>query len=118
MKTKLFYSIQEVSDITKIPPSLIMHYIRVKDKTICPEQYPDINPKRVKGEYMFTKRDIDELFRFIDKKNDESWEKWQLRLIKESMAKKNLKQVSHTLPRLKVIKGKKYKNKDKDKNTD
>jgi len=52
---------------------------------------------------------IDEILRFIDKRKDESWEKWQLRVIKETMAKRESKQ--DTRPRrradLRIIKGKK-----------
>ena len=111
MNTKIFYTIDEVSRITKLPQNLIMHYIRVLKKTIAPEHYPDINPRQVKGEYLFTRKDIDEILRFIDKRKDESWEKWQLRVIKETMAKRESKQ--DTRPRrradLRIIKGKKGK---------
>ena len=109
LNTKIFYTINEVSKITKLPESLIRHYIRVLKKTIAPEHYPDINPRQVKGEFLFTRKDIDEILRFIDKRKDESWEKWQLRVIKETMAKRESKQ--DTRPRrradLRVIKGRK-----------
>ena len=109
MNTKIFYTIDEVSKITKLPQNLIMYYIRVLKKTIAPEHYPDINPRQVKGKYLFTQKDIDEILRFIDKRKDESWEKWQLRVIKETIAKRESKQDarSHRRADLRLIKGKK-----------
>ena len=109
LNTKIFYTIDEVSKITKLPQNLILHYIRVLKKTIAPEHYPKINPRQVKGEYLFTQKDIDEILRFIDKRKDESWEKWQLRIIKETMAKRESKQDSRHQKRtdLRLIKGKK-----------
>jgi len=109
LNTKIFYTIDEVSKITKLPQNLIMHYIRVLKKTIAPEHYPDINPRQVKGKYLFTRKDIDEILRFIDKRKDESWEKWQLRVIKETMAKRESKQDvrPHRRVDLRLIKGKK-----------
>ena len=84
----------------------------MKKKTIAPEHYPDINPRYIKGKLLFTRKDIDELLRFIDKRKDESWEKWQLRIIKETMAKRELKKEKHPArrPDLRIIKGKKKDN--------
>ena len=109
LNTKIFYTIDEVSKITKLPQNLIMHYIRVLKKTIVPEHYPNITPRQVKGEYLFTQKDIDEILSFIDKRKDESWEKWQLRIIKEIMAKRESKQDVRPQKRadLRLIKGKK-----------
>jgi DNA-binding transcriptional MerR regulator len=109
LNTKIFYTIDEVSKITTLPQNLIRHYIRVLKKTIAPEHYPNINPRQVKGEYLFTQKDIDEILRFIDKRKDESWEKWQLRVIKETMAKRESKQDARPRRRadLRIIKGKK-----------
>ena len=112
LKSKIFYTIDEVSRITKLPEPLIHYYIRVRKITIAPEHYPDINPRYVKGKLLFTRKDIDELLRFIDKRKDESWEKWQLRIIKEVMAKRELKEEKHPpkRPDLRIIKGKKKDN--------
>lgn len=111
MTSKIFYTIYEVSKITKLPEPLIHYYIRIREKTIAPEHYPDINPRYVKGKLLFTRKDIDELLRFIDKRKDESWEKWQLRIIKEINAKRELKEEKHPKrPDLRVIKGKKQDN--------
>jgi len=109
LNTKIFYTIGEVSKITKLPQNLIRHYIRVLKITLAPEHYPDIKPRQIKGEYLFTRKDIDEILRFIDKRKDESWEKWQLRIIKETMAKRECKQDKHPLRKadLRIIKGKK-----------
>jgi len=108
LTSKIFYTIDEVSRITKLPEPLIHYYIHVRKITIAPEHYPDINPRYVKGKLLFTRKDIDELLRFIDKRKDESWEKWQLRIIKEVMAKRELKEDKHPKrPDLKIIKGKK-----------
>jgi DNA-binding transcriptional MerR regulator len=109
LNTKIFYTIDEVSTITKLPQNLIRHYIRVLKKTIAPEHYPDINPRQVKGEYLFTRKDIDEILRFIDKRKDETWEKWQLRVIKETMAKRELDKEKRPprRPDFTIIKGKK-----------
>ncbi len=103
------YTIDEVSKITKLPQNLIRHYIRVLNKTLAPEHYPDIHPRQVKGKYLFTRKDIDEILRFIDKRKDESWEQWQLRIIKETMAKREFKQDKRPLRKadLRIIKGKK-----------
>jgi hypothetical protein len=107
---KIFYTIDEVSEITRLPQSLIQHYIRVKKVTISPEHYPDIHPRLKKGELLFTRKDIDELLRFVDKRRDESWERWQLRRIEEIRAKKKL-QENRPLrkPDLRIIRGKKEK---------
>jgi len=109
LNTKIFYTIDEVSKITKLPQNLIRHYIRVLKITLSPEHYPDIKPRQVKGEFLFTRKDIDEILRFIDKRKDESWEKWQLRVIKETMAKRESKQDvrPHRRADLRLIKGKK-----------
>jgi len=78
----------------------------VKGITLAPEHYPDINPRRVKGELLFSKKDVDEIFRFIGKKKDETWEKWQLRRIKEIMAKRELNIAKpEKKPDLKIING-------------
>ena len=102
MNTKIFYTINDVSKITTLPQDLIRYYIRVLKKTIAPEHYPDINPRQVKGEFLFTRKDIDEILRFIDKRKDESWEKWQLRVIKETMAKRESKQEAPGLHQLAI----------------
>jgi hypothetical protein len=109
LTSKIFYSIDEVSGITKLPQSLILHYIRVRKKTLSPEHYPDINPRQVKGRLLFTQKDIDELLRFIDKRKDESWERWQLRIIREIKARRELHKEKKPpkRPRLRTIKGKK-----------
>ena len=109
LNSKIFYTIDEVSKITKLPQDLIRHYIRVRKITIAPEHYPDINPRQVKEEFLFTRKDIDEILRFIDKRKDESWEKWQLRIIKETMAKRESKKDKRPIgrPDLRIIKGKK-----------
>lgn len=109
LNTQIFYTIDEVSKITKLPQNLIRHYIRVLKITIAPEHYPDIHPKEVKGEFLFSRKDIDEILRFIDKRKDESWETWQLRIIKETMAERKSKQDTHTRKRanLRLIQGKK-----------
>ena len=105
---KMFYTLNEVSKITRLPQSLIQHYVRVKKVTISPEQYPDINPRLVKGKLLFAQKDIDALLRFIDKRQDESWEKWQLRRIQEIKAKRQLAEDSQEKrPDLRIIKGKK-----------
>ncbi|MBE9573835.1 MAG: hypothetical protein IMF20_01745 [Proteobacteria bacterium] len=80
----------------------------MKKVTISPEHYPDINPRLVKGELLFAQKDIDALLRFIDKRQDESWEKWQLRRIQEIKAKRQLAQDGQEKrPDLRIIKGKK-----------
>jgi len=106
LASKIFYTIDEVSELTKLPQMLILHYLRVKGITLAPEHYPDINPRRVKGELLFSKKDVDEIFRFIGKKKDETWEKWQLRRIKEIMAKRELNIAKpEKKPDLKIING-------------
>jgi hypothetical protein len=105
---KISYTLDEVAEITRLPQSLIRHYVRVKKVTISPEHYPDINPRLVKGELLFTQKDIDALLRFIDKRQDESWEKWQLRRIQEIKAKRQLAEDrQEKRPDLRIIKGKK-----------
>ena len=105
---KISYTIDEVAEITRLPQSLIQHYVRVKKVTISPEQYPDINPRLVKGELLFGQKDIDALLRFIDKRQDESWEKWQLRRIQEIKAKRQLAEDrQEKRPDLRIVKGKK-----------
>jgi len=104
----IFYTLDEVSKISRLPQSLIQHYVRVKKVTISPEHYPDINPRLVKGKLLFTHKDIDALLRFIDKRQDESWEKWQLRRIQEIKAKRQLAEDrQEKRPDLRIIKGKK-----------
>ena len=104
---KIFYTLDEVSEITRLPQSLIQHYFRVKKVTISPEHYPDINPRLVKGELLFAQKDIDALLMFIDKKQDESWEKWQLGRIQEIKAKRQLAEDGQEKrPDLRIIKGK------------
>jgi len=109
LTSKIFYTIDEVSSSTKLPQPLILHYIRVRKKTVSPEHYPDINPRQVKGKLLFSQKDIDELLRFIDKRKDESWERWQLRKIKEIIAKRELDKEKKPpkRPGLRIIKGKK-----------
>jgi DNA-binding transcriptional MerR regulator len=105
---KIFYTIDEVSEITKLPQSLIQHYIRVKKVTLSPEHYPDINPRYMNNRLFFTQKDIDELLRFIDKRKDESWENWQLRRIQQITAESEMnKRRPPKRPDLRVIKGKK-----------
>ena len=105
---KILYTINEVSEITRLPQSLIQHYIRVKKVTISPEHYPDIHPRLIKGELLFTRKDIDELLRFADKRKDESWEHWQLRRIEEIKAKRQLQERGKgKKPNLRIIRGKK-----------
>ena len=105
---KLFYTIDEVSEITRLPQSLIQHYIRVKRVTLSPEHYPDINPRSIKGRLFFTQKDIDELLRFIDKRKDESWENWQLRRIQQITAKREMRERRPLRrPDLRIIRGKK-----------
>lgn len=67
---------------------LINQYLRMKKRAIAPELLPNINPRYIKGEPFFTQKDIDELLHFIDKKKDESWNHWSLRMVKETMAKR------------------------------
>lgn len=105
---KIFYTIDEVSEITRLPQSLIQHYIRVKKVTLSPEHYPDINPRSAKGGMLFSQKDINELLRFIDKREDESWEHWQLRRIEEIKAKRELQERGNgKRPNLRIIRGKK-----------
>ena len=108
MTAKIFYTIGEVSELTRLPQSLIQHYIRVRKVTVSPDHYPNINPRYVKGDLVFTQKDIDELLRFIDKKKGESWQKWELRRIEEVREKRRLAEVKQRkTPDLKLIKGKK-----------
>ena len=105
---KISYTIDEVSEITKLPQSLIQHYIRVKKVTLSPEHYPDINPRYTNNRLFFTQKDIDELLRFIDKREDESWENWQLRRIQRITARSEMKEhKSPKRPYLRIIRGKK-----------
>ena len=105
MVSKIFYTIDEVSRITRLPPMLILHYIRIRKKTLVPEHYPDINPRQIKGEFLFTRKDINNILMFIDKRRDETWEKWQLRRIKEIMEKRELdKKKPSKKPELRIIK--------------
>ena len=105
---KIFYTIDEVSEITKLPQSLIQHYIRVKKVTVSPDHYPDINPRSTEDGLFFTQKDINELLRFIDKRKDESWENWQLRRTQQITAKSEIKEHRPLKrPDLRIIKGKK-----------
>ena len=105
---KIFYTIDEVSEITRLPQSLIQHYVRVKRVTLSPEHYPDIHQRSVKGTMLFSQKDIDELLRFIDKRKDESWEQWQLRRIEEIKAKRQIQERRRVKrPDLRIIRGKK-----------
>jgi hypothetical protein len=105
---KILYTIDEVSEITRLPQSLIQHYIRVKRVTLSPEHYPDINPRSAKGAMLFSQKDINELLRFIDKREDESWEQWQLRRIEEIKEKRKLREHAPLRkPDLRIIRGKK-----------
>ena len=105
---KIYYTVDEVSEITRLPQSLIQHYVRVKRVTISPEHYPDIHPRLIKGELLFTRKDIDELLRFADKREDESWEQWQLRRIEEIKAKRKSREHRPLKkPDLRIIRGKK-----------
>ena len=105
---KISYTIDEVSEITKLPQSLIQHYIRVKKVTLSPEHYPDINPRYMNNTLFFTQKDIDELLRFIDKREDESWENWQLRRIQQITAESEMKERRPPKrPDLRIIRGKK-----------
>jgi hypothetical protein len=108
LNSKIFYTLDEVSEATRLPQSLIRYYVRVKNVTISPEQYPDISPRLVKGQLLFTQKDIYALLRFIDKRHDESWEKWQLRRIQEIKAKRQLTEDRRgKRPDLRIIPGKK-----------
>ena len=105
---KIYYTVAEVSEITRLPQSLIQHYVRVKRVTISPEHYPDIHPRLIKGELLFTRKDIDELLRFVDKRKDESWERWQLRRIQQITAQSEMKERRPPKrPDLRIIRGKK-----------
>ena len=108
MNSKIFYSLEEVSNKTKLPPLLIKRYLRLKKKAVTPELLPDLNPTYIKGEPFFTQKDIDELLDYIDKRKDESWDTWHTRRVKEAMAKResDKKKKQHKRPDLKVVKGK------------
>jgi hypothetical protein len=88
LASKILYSIDEVAAITKLPSPLINQYLRMKKRALNPELLPDINPRFIKGEPFFTQKDIHELLRYIDKRKDESWDAWQLRMVKEAMARR------------------------------
>lgn len=109
MNLKIFYSLEEVSEITKLAPLLIKQYVRMKKRAITPELLPDLNPKYIKGEPFFTQKDINELLDYIDKRKDESWENWHMRMVKETMAKRESekKKKRHQRPELRIVKGKK-----------
>lgn len=108
MPQKISYTIDEVSEATRLPQSLIRHYIKAKKVTVSPNYYPNINPRYVNGELVFTQKDIDELLRFIDKRKEESWEKWQLRRIEEITERRQSAKASHAKkPHLRIIEGKK-----------
>jgi hypothetical protein len=88
LASKILFSIEEVAALTKLPPLLINQYLRMKKRAIAPELLPNINPRYIKGEPFFTQKDIDKLLDFIDKRKDESWNNWQLRMVKEARAKR------------------------------
>jgi hypothetical protein len=109
MNSKIFYSLEEVSEITRLAPLLIKQYIRMKKRAITPELLPDLNPNYINGEPFFSQKDIDELLNYIDKRKDESWENWHLRMAKEAMAKRESERRKKRpqRPDLRVVKGKK-----------
>ena len=116
MASKILYGIDEVAAITKLPPLLIGQYLRLKKRALNPELFPDINPRYIKGEPFFTRKDIDALLRYIDKRNGESWDTWQLRMAKETIAKREgeKEQKQPQRPELKLVhKEKGDKNRDK-----
>jgi hypothetical protein len=84
---------------------LINQYLRMKKRATAPELLPDINPRYIKGEPFFTQKDVDELLSFIDKRKDESWNNWRLRMAKETMAKRESQkeQERPQRPDLKVV---------------
>jgi len=107
--SKILYSIDEVAAITKLPSMLIKQYIRLKKRALNPELLPDINPRYIKGEPFFTQKDIHELLRYIDKRKDESWDTWRLRMVKEAMARRESekKKKEPQRPDLRIVKGEK-----------
>jgi len=109
MNSKIFYSLEEVSEKTKLPLLLIKQYLRLKKKAITPELLPDLNPKYIKGEPFFTQKDINELLDYIDKRKDESWDNWHMRMVKETMAKKESEREKKRpqRPELRIVKGEK-----------
>jgi hypothetical protein len=109
MNSKIFYSLEDVSEKTRLPPLLIKRYLRLKEKAITPELLPDLHPTYIKGEPFFTQKDIDELLDYIDKRRDESWDNWHMRRVKEAIAKKESekKKKQPRPPDLRVVKGKK-----------
>lgn len=109
MASKILYSINEVARITKLPPLLIKQYVRMKQRALTPELLPDLNPKYIKGEPFFIRKDIEELLNYIDKRKDESWDHWHLRMAKETMSKRESekKRKRHQRPELMIVKGKK-----------
>ncbi len=109
MSSKILYSIDEVAAITKLPSALIKQYLRMKKRALNPELLPDINPRHIKGEPFFTQKDINELLRYIDKRKDESWDTWQMRMVKETMARRESekKKKEFQRPDLRIVKGEK-----------
>jgi hypothetical protein len=62
----------------------------------------------VRGQLLFTRKDVDEILRFIDKRKDESWETWQLRRINEILANRASPPTKGPKrPNLRIIEGKK-----------
>lgn len=116
MTSKILYSIDEVAAITKLPPLLIGQYLRLKKRALNPELFPDINPRYIKGEPFFTRKDINALLRYIDKRNGESWDTWQLRMAKETIAKKEAekKQKQPQRPELKIVHHEEKEDKEKE----
>lgn len=109
MNSKIFYSLEEVSEKTRLPPLLIKRFLRLKEKAITPELLPDLHPTYMKGELFFTQKDIQELLNYIDKRKDESWDNWHTRRVKEAMAKRESekKKKRPQRPELRILKGKK-----------
>jgi len=106
VSSKILYSIDEVAAITKLPSALINQYLRMKKRALNPELLPDINPRYSKGELFFTQKDINELLRYIDKRKDESWDTWQMRMVKETMARRESekKKKESQRPDLRIVK--------------
>ena len=109
MNSKIYYHLDEVSEITKLPSLLIKQYVRMRKRAITPELLPDLNPKYIRGEPFFSRKDIDELLSYIDKRKGESWDNWHLRMVKEAVAKRESGKKKKRPERqdLRIVKGKK-----------
>lgn len=81
----------------------------MKKRALLPELLPDLNPKYIKGEPFFTQKDIEKLLNYIDKRKDESWDNWHLRMAKETISKRESekKRKRPQRPELRIVKGKK-----------